>query len=347
MLDQRNKVPPRPLFLGTTGQDSPSAATENAGGPAGQNLPAQGEQRDRIATLLAGFLAGKSERTIRAYWGDLEDFRAFVNLPTLDAAANRLLSCELGEANALAAAYKVDLLARGLSASTTNRRLAALRSLVKLARTFGVVSWSLDVENVKTEPYRDTRSPGRKGVKSLLAALEKRRDKKAVRDAAIVHLLHDLALRRGEVVSLDIDDVDLAAGTVAVTGKGRRQKVILTLPASTKAALARWIALRGGAKGPLFTNLDRAKKGEARRLSGTSLYRIVRALGEAAGVRVTPQGLRHTAITEACRAAQAAGVDLEEVLDFSRHTDVKVLMIYRDRERDVQGLLAELVSGDV
>ena len=200
---------------------------------------------------------------------------------------------------------------------------------------------------MKTEPYRDTRSPGRKGVKSLLAALEKRRDKKAVRDAAIVHLLHDLALRRGEVVSLDIDDVDLAAGTVAVTGKGRRQKVILTLPASTKAALARWIALRGGAKGPLFTNLDRAKKGEARRLSGTSLYRIVRALGEAAGVRVTPQGLRHTAITEACRAAQAAGVDLEEVLDFSRHTDVKVLMIYRDRERDIQGLLAELVSGDV
>ena len=34
---------------------------------------------------------------------------------------------------------------------------------------------------------------------------------------------------------------------------------------------------------------------------------------------------------------------LEEVLDFSRHRDVKVLMVYHDRERNVQGQLATLV----
>ncbi len=38
---------------------------------------------------------------------------------------------------------------------------------------------------------------------------------------------------------------------------------------------------------------------------------------------------------------------LEEVLDFSRHRDVKVLMVYRDRERDVQGQLAALVASAV
>ena len=45
--------------------------------------------------------------------------------------------------------------------------------------------------------------------------------------------------------------------------------------------------------------------------------------------------------------AQLKGIDLEEVLDFSRHTDIKVLMVYRDRERDVQGVLANLVADDV
>ena len=54
--------------------------------------------------------------------------------------------------------------------------------------------------------------------------------------------------------------------------------------------------------------------------------------------------MRHTAITEAIKAAQANGIGLEEVLDFSRHRDVKVMMIYRDRERNVQGKLSALVA---
>ena len=65
------------------------------------------------------------------------------------------------------------------------------------------------------------------------------------------------------------------------------------------------------------------------------------------GIHAAPHGLRHTAITEACKAAQAAGIGLEEVLDFSRHKDVKVLMLYRDRERNVQGQLASLIAWTV
>ena len=87
--------------------------------------------------------------------------------------------------------------------------------------------------------------------------------------------------------------------------------------------------------------------GKGYRLTGTSLYRIVRRLGEQVGLKVRPHGLRHTAITEACKLAQAKGMGLEEVLDFSRHRDVKVLMVYRDRERNVQGQLATLVAAGV
>jgi integrase len=45
----------------------------------------------------------------------------------------------------------------------------------------------------------------------------------AVRDLAIIRLLHDLGLRLGELVALDVADVDLDAGTVAVIGNDRRR----------------------------------------------------------------------------------------------------------------------------
>jgi integrase/recombinase XerC len=216
---------------------------------------------------------------------------------------------------------------------------------VQLARTLGIVPWTLEVKNVRAESYRDTRGPGRRGVRLLLDEIERRGDKKALRDRAVLRLLYDLGLRRSEVVGLDMDDLDLDAGTVAVRGKGHTQKTNLTLPEPTKEAMHQWLEARGMEPGPLFTNLDRAGKGY--RLTGTSIYRVVRRLGERVGLRVRPHGLRHTAVTEACKAAQANGMGLEEVLDFSRHRDVKVLMLYRDHERDVQGQLAALVAAGV
>jgi integrase/recombinase XerC len=223
----------------------------------------------------------------------------------------------------LALAWRTSLQERRLQAATINRRLAALRSLVQLTRTLGIVPWTLEVQNVRAESCRDTRGPGRRGVR----------------------LLYDLGLRRSEVVALDVNDLDLDAGTLAVLGKGRTQKFKLTLPEPTRAALQGWLEARGTEPGPLFTNFDRARKGC--RLTGRSLYRIVRRLGERVGLKVRPHGLRHTAITEACKVAQANGMGLKEVLDVSRHSDVKVLMVYRDRERDVQGQLATLVAAGV
>ncbi len=295
--------------------------------------------------LLAAFLSGRSDCTRRAYSQDLDDFRRFLGVGKVSEAAHLLLSRGHGDANALALAWKANLQERRLQAATINRRLAALRSLVQLARTLGIVPWALEVRNVRAESYRDTRGPGRHGVRLLLDEIERRRDKKALRDRAALRLLYDLGLRRSEVVGLDVDDVDLDAGTISVVGKGRTQKTKLTLPGPTKEAIRQWLEARGTEMGPLFTNLDRAGKGY--RLTGTSLYRIVRRLGEQVGLKVRPHGLRHTAITEACKLAQARGMGLEEVLDFSRHRDVKVLLVYRDRERDVQGQLATLVAAGV
>ncbi len=302
-------------------------------------------RRTDAAALVSAFLSGRNERTIAAYRQDLETFREFVGAPTLDDAARLLLSRGNGEANAVALAYKSDLLQRGLQATTINRRLAALRSLVKLASTLGIVPWSLDIKNLKTAPYRDTRGPADGVFARVLSNAEQRQDKKGIRDYALLRLLHDIALRRGEVVGLDVEDVDIEAGTVAVLGKGRTQKQFLSLPEPTKVALSKWLEIRGTEEGALFTNFDRARKGH--RLTGSSLYYLVRKFGSAVEIKLRPHGIRHLSISKACKYAVTHGIGLEEILDFSRHADVSTLLIYRDRERNVQGQLASAVAAAV
>src|SRR6267142_1401003 len=78
----------------------------------------------------AKVLAEKGE-PITAYRQDLEDFQAFIQAPSLEQAASLLLARGPGEANALALDYKAHLMERELAANTINRRLTALRSLVK------------------------------------------------------------------------------------------------------------------------------------------------------------------------------------------------------------------------
>jgi hypothetical protein len=85
-----------------------------------------------------------------------------------------------------------------------------------------------------------------------------------------------------------MEHLDLVAGVVAVLGKGDGERELLTLPHETAVALRAWIDVRGEEPGPLFVNFDRAGKG--RRLTATSVYRMVRQLGERAGVRYGPTG---------------------------------------------------------
>lgn len=297
------------------------------------------------ARLVDAFMSGRGARTMEAYQQDLAEFTRWMGAGSPQAAAGVLLGFGHGLANETALRYRSALVERGLSPATVNRRLAAVRSLVKLARTLGMVPWSLEVSGVKWEAYRDTRGPGVDGFRAVVVELNRRidaGDPKATRDRAAVRLLYDLGLRRGEVVGLDVEHVDLAAGVVRILGKGRTQREERTLPEPTKAALTRWLDVRGRAAGPLFVNFDRAGKGE--RLTGRGLAYVVKLAGEAAGVVVRPHGLRHAAITA---ALDATGGDLRAVQRFSRHRDPRTLMKYDDNRTDLGGKVAAIIAGAI
>lgn len=295
--------------------------------------------------LLQEFLAGRSPRTVAAYGEDLRTYAAWTATGDVGAAIAALLAAGPGPANRQVLAYRAALLERGLAPATVNRRLAALRSLVAMARLVGLVPWKLEVSGVRSELRRDPRGPERAGFRRLLAAAADQTPRKAARDGALLHLLHDLGLRRAEVVALARVDVDLADRALWVRRKGRRERTRLELPSPTRAALRRWLAVRGDASGALFPNLDRAGKGDA--LTGSGLYKLLRTLGRRAGVsRARPHGLRHLAITTALEQAAERGIPIEEVLAFSGHakSSVAILLRYRDRLGDRQGEIAGLVA---
>src|SRR6202041_844935 len=141
-----------------------------------------------------------------------------------------------------------------LAPATVNRRLAALRSFVKLARTIGLVKWNIEVEGIDADPYRDTRGPGNENVLKMLALLKNRHDSKGIRDRALLRLLYDRALRRGEVCSLNLEHVDAERG-LAILGKGKKVRVWISLPKAARDALNDWLKVRGDKPGPLFTSL--------------------------------------------------------------------------------------------
>lgn len=289
--------------------------------------------------LVRDWLAQRAPNTRTAYAGDLARFAEHGGTTPAAAVGALIASGPRGAAGAVIE-YRRAMLERGLSPATVNRALAALRSVIALAKAFGTVDWDLDVAGVKARAYRDTRGPKREAVVAMVAATADA--KVPARDAAVMKLLYGMALRRGEVEALNVEHLDLAAGVLMVRGKGYADRAPVTVPKAVCAALRDWLAVHPAPEpgAPLFVAVDRAHAGA--RLTGRSIARIVEATCLASGERrVSPHALRHSAITAALDATNG---DVRAVARFSRHANIATVSIYDDNRRDGAGAIAELVA---
>jgi site-specific recombinase XerD len=144
-------------------------------------------------------------------------------------------------------------------------------------------------------------------------------------DRLAICTLHALGLRLGELVGLRTDDIDLAAGTVLVRGKGQRQRV-LPLPTSLASRIAAHTAGRCQGAAVFVT-----ASGEA--MAAHTMGLRVRAVLEAAGVKRAPHDgrsahcLRHTCASEVLEA----GAPLHVVRELLGHRNVATTSIYLRR----------------
>jgi len=307
-------------------------------------LPQKLIDTERVQSVLDLHLAKPSQATRDAYSRDLTHFSEWLGLEPAQA-ARLLLSSGPGAANETVLRYVADM-RQNASSATINRRLSALRSLVKLARTVGLIEWTLSVRGERVEAYRDTAGPGVDAVRAMLVKLSQRGDAKGARDTAVIRLLFDVALRRAEVRALDVADIDFDGKCLWVTAKGKSAKVKVTMPEPTGEALRQWLDVRSEltiCDEAVFVDLDN-RRNEHSRMSLRAINKLVGKLGASIGREARPHGLRHSAITYALDKTHG---DVRAVQRFSRHATLQTVMAYDDNRADLGGQTAELVANAI
>jgi integrase/recombinase XerC len=282
-----------------------------------------------------------SPNTKRTYASALNDF--FIKLtgvPTNPQQIQEFLRLSQFEAVGVVLKYQGLLLDLGLTPSTINTRLSAVKSLTNHARKLGQCNYSLeDVILLHVENYRDTSGVGVDDFRSILNEVD-RSSLKGKRDYAILRLLWDNAIRRGELVSTNIED--FRDGRLWILRKGKLQKQPIDLAARTAAAVEEWLTVREGqANEPIFIALDGRSHGK--RLSGRSVARVVDWTSTDAGVEkhMSPHRVRHSAITAALDATNG---DVRTVQQLSGHADLNVIRRYDDNRKGLQKKVSNLLS---
>lgn len=283
--------------------------------------------------VMAAFLARRSPRTVEAYRGDLQLFARWCEVEPGNPLVKFLFALGPGKANALLMEWSTEL-QQSCAPHTVNRRLSTVRSLVKLGRMLGVITWTLDVEGVKgARNVRDMRGPEAPSIERLFRATRNAFDR------AALHLLYTRGLRSIEVRELKMEHLLLERSEVLVRGKGKVGLAPVTIGKATVAALRDWLYVRGTAPGYVFFKRDASKP-----VSRQHFWRLIVETGKRCGVKVRPHGLRHSAITAVLDATKG---DVRRAQKFSRHASPAVLMRYDDSRTDHGGELTRMLDNSL
>ena len=122
---------------------------------------------------------------------------------------------------------------------------------------------------------------------------------RAFRNRAIIWLLVDTPIRRGELAGLGVDDIDLDAATVKVMGKGQRERL---MPLGETSLLALWDYLQ-----VRNSRLSQLWLGEhSHPLASQGIYMLLKRLGKRAGIpNLHTHRFRHTFATSYLRSGGA------------------------------------------
>ncbi len=222
--------------------------------------------------------------------------------------------------------------------------VTALRSLLGFLHVEGVIERSLAaaVPSVRGRCLAGLpKALEAEQVRRILASCD-RRTRIGRRDFAILTLLVRLGLRIGEVVALQLEDIDWRAGEMIVHGKGPRSEG-LPLPTDVGEALAAYLRCGRPAKAEGRSVFVRVRAPH-RALSTGGVGNVVRSAAQRAGLSgIHPHRLRHTAATQLLRA----GASLSEIGQLLRHRRALTTAIYAKVDREALRTIARPWPGGV
>jgi integrase/recombinase XerC len=225
--------------------------------------------------------------------------------------------------------------AGGLSPRSVQRRLSAVRSfyefLLREAPVEAARGRSRRGPRVKANPALEVRAP--KAARRLPQTLDADQMARLLeipagggltaRDRALMELLYSSGLRLGELVALDVGDVDLKDRTVRVLGKGRKSRIV-PVGRLALAALREWLKERAALAAATEAALFVGRAG--RRLGPRAIQARVDywARRQGLGVHVHPHLFRHSFASHLLES----GGELRGVQELLGHADISTTQIY-------------------
>ncbi len=256
-----------------------------------------------------------SENTLQSYKRDLKQFRKYLEACELH--YNRVKEDDIKD-------YIRELQEEGKKASSISRCIASIRSFYQFV---------LKSKKVKVDPTQNIQSPKiEKRVPSVLTSKEvellleqpKDIDLKGIRDKAMLEFAYATGMRVTEIISLNMEDINLEEGYVTCK-HGNKQRNIPLGNMSLKALKeyveeAREILIKTEGEQALFVNINGG------RLTRQGFWKIIKFYKEQAHItkEITPHVLRHSFATHLLQN----GADLKAIQTMLGHSDISSTQVY-------------------
>ncbi len=256
-----------------------------------------------------------SSNTLQSYKRDIRQFKEYLE-------ENKVNYNKVNEKTVKE--YIEHLTEEGKKASTISRCIASIRSFYQ---------YELKNKKVKKDPTVDIKSPKieKKAPStltfkevSLLLEQPKDVDLKGIRDKAMLEFAYATGMRVTEIISLDIDDVNLEEGYVTCRS-GKKQRNIPLGKLSLKALKeyienSRNILIKDENVKALFVNIN------GKRLTRQGFWKIIKYYKEQAHITkdITPHILRHSFATHLLQN----GADLKAIQMMLGHSDISSTQVY-------------------
>jgi len=272
-----------------------------------------------FVAAFGGYLTAEkhaSANTVSSYLRDIHQFGDYLQ---------QQQNCTLEKATAdMVRGYMNWMQGRGKSAASITRFLASVKSFYNFLLSKG---------SVKTNPAKGIAAEkAEKKYPEILTSREvelfleqpKCEDPKGYRDHAMLELLYATGIRVSELISLNLEDVDLIAGFIRCKSKGRER--IIPLYRTAVKALRDYVRnirpqiIADMEEEALFVNMN----GE--RMSRQGFWKIIKYYQEKAGIQkdITPHTLRHSFAVHLLEN----GADLRSIQEMLGHADISSTQIY-------------------
>jgi integrase/recombinase XerC len=275
--------------------------------------------RESILQYLAELeRRGASKHTLRNYRSDLEQFATYFE-PEGETAP-RVEQLDLP----LLREWLASLYDQGLNVVSVRRKLAAVRAMFKFLRQERVLESNV-AARLRT-PKTKQRLPdvmSEEKTNNLLDAVEAGETVEKPsreRDIAFLELLYGCGIRVGELVGIDLEDMDLRAGWLRVRGKGNKEREV-PVGGRAAAAVERYLTCRRSSEEQaLFLN------SRGRRLSDRQVRRLVKLYASliTGDSTVHPHSFRHAYATHLL----SDGADLRAIQELLGHARLSTTQKY-------------------